>query len=64
MKAIWAAALLALVGGSVADAAAPQRAATHKTVKSKAAKHRKARRPRRNASTRRHRPRPCAKPCR
>ncbi|RZF65566.1 alpha,alpha-trehalase TreF [Sphingomonas populi] len=46
MKAIWAAALLALVGGSVADAAAPQRAATHKTVKSRSAKHRKARRPR------------------
>jgi len=50
MKAIWAAALLALVGGSVADAAAPQRAATHKTVRSKAAKHRKARRPHRHVA--------------
>ena len=50
MKAIWAAALLALVGGSLADAAAPQRATTHKTVKAKAAKHRKARRARRHAA--------------
>ena len=50
MKAILAAALLALAGGSVAQAASPQRATAHKTVKGKAAKHRKARRPRHHAA--------------